>query len=166
MASAEVITLAPHCALTPRGARLFFASVCLPCLSVAFICLSRGFWPVLPFAGLELLLLALVLRHSMRRRLDSQVLTLDEDHVAIETRFRQQVSCVVFSRHWAQVKLRRADKALHASRLMIESHGRSIEVGNFLNDDERHALAGRLMRLIGRVNESPPLGDAPATKGL
>jgi uncharacterized membrane protein len=46
---------------------------------------------------------------------------------------------------------------LAASRLVIESHGRSCEIGNFLNEQERRGLSQRLARLIGRINESPPL---------
>jgi uncharacterized membrane protein len=65
----------------------------------------------------------------------------------------------VFPRHWAQVKLRRADTHLHPSRLTIESHGRSYEVGSFLTEEERRALAARLMRSVGRISESPPLED-------
>lgn len=159
----EVIRLSPHCSLSARGALLFFASVCMPCLTVAIVCVARGFWPVLPFAGAELGLLAWVLRHSMRRRDLVQLLLVDEDSVTIDTNFRGFGERVVFSRHWAQVKLRRADNTLHASRLIIESHGRRTEVGSFLTDEERRQLAGRLTRLVGRVNESPPLGDTPAT---
>jgi len=71
----------------------------------------------------------------------------------------------VFPRHWAQVRIRAGDSPLHPSRLTVESHGRRHEIGSFLNEQERQALALRLKRLIGRVDESPPLpahgGGAP-----
>lgn len=165
MAGAEIIRLAPNCSLSVRGAWLFYASACAPCLAVALLCVSRGFWPVLPFAGLELGLLGWALLHSMRRRHQTQLLLLDEDSVTIESRLRGRRSRVVLSRHWARVRLR-SERAGAPSQLSIESHGRSFEVGNFLTDEERHALAGRLMRLVGRVNESPPLGGVPATKSF
>jgi uncharacterized membrane protein len=63
----------------------------------------------------------------------------------------------VFPRHWAQVKLRRPASRLYPSRLVIESHGRQCEVGDFLTEEERRGLAVRLNRLIGRINESPRL---------
>jgi uncharacterized membrane protein len=41
---------------------------------------------------------------------------------------------------------------------MIESHGRAREVGRFLTEAERRALAARLKTLVGNVDESPSLG--------
>ncbi|HEX4376740.1 MAG TPA: DUF2244 domain-containing protein [Steroidobacteraceae bacterium] len=151
------IQLAPNCSLTPRTAALFFAGMCAVSFSVAIGMTLRGFWPVFPFAGLEMLVLGWALQTSMKRRHWMQIIVVSEDQVAIETRDRTTHDRIVFPRHWAQVKLRRADTHLHPSRLTIESHGRSYEVGGFLTEEERRALAGRLMRSVGRVNESPSL---------
>src|ERR1700683_1498661 len=100
-------------------------------------------------------------RASLRRRHYSQTITVTDERVAVDTRWRERHEQVVFPRHWAQVKLRRADTHLHPSRLTIESHGRSYEVGSFLTEEERRGMAGRLMRSVGRINESPPLENAP-----
>ena len=151
------IQLSPNCSLTPRAAALFFGSICVVSFSIAFAMALKGLWPIFPFAGLEMLVLGWALNVSLRRRHYSQTITVTDAHVAVETRQRTQLERVVFPRHWAQVKLRRADTHLHPSRLTIESHGRSYEVGGFLTEEERRALAGRLMRSVGRVNESPPL---------
>ena len=151
------IRLAPNCSLTPRGAAWFFGLICLISFTIATTLALKGLWPVFPFAGLEMLVLGWALIASLRRRHHSQTITVSEDRVAVETRFRAHCEQIEFPRHWAQVKLRRADTHLHPSRLTIESHGRSYEVGGFLTEEERRALAGRLMRSVGRVNESPPL---------
>ncbi|NBO73818.1 MAG: DUF2244 domain-containing protein [Gammaproteobacteria bacterium] len=133
------IEIAPHCSLTPRGARWFFVSLCVASLSIALPISLLGFWLVLPFAGLELALLAWALRASMARRHQRQTITIE------------------FPRHWAQVRIRAGGSPLHPSRLTVESHGRRHEIGHFLNEQERLGLAARLRRLIGRVDESPPL---------
>jgi uncharacterized membrane protein len=160
------IQLSPNCSLTPRGAVLFFGSICAVTFSISTAMLFKGLWPIFPFAGLEMLVLGWALRLSLRRRHHSQTITVTDEQVAIETREREHHERIVFPRHWAQVKLRRADTHLHPSRLTIESHGRWCEVGGFLTEEERRALAGRLMRSVGRVNESPPLDSAPETQGL
>lgn len=152
------IQLSPNCSLSPRGATLFFAGTCALSFSIAGALALRGLWPIFPFAGLEMLVLGWALMRSMRRRHQSQVIIVTEELVAVETHTARRHEQVQFPRHWAQVKLRRADTHLHPSRLMIESHGRSYEVGAFLTEEERQALAGRLMRSVGRINESPPLG--------
>ncbi len=40
-----------------RGARLFFAAACVVPIGIAGVLAYKGFWPVLPFAGLEMALL-------------------------------------------------------------------------------------------------------------
>jgi uncharacterized membrane protein len=154
-----MIQIAPNCSLRPQSAALFFASICTVSFTIAGVLAFKGLWPILPFAGLEMLVLGWALKVSMRRRHFSQTILLTDDLVRIETRDGPRVQQIEFTRHWARVTLRRADYRLHPSRLTIESHGRACEVGGFLNEEERRALAGQLMRSIGRVNESPPLSN-------
>lgn len=154
------IQIAPHCSLQPRGAVMFFVSICIVSFAIAGFLAMRGMWPVLPFAGLEMLALAWALHLSMRRRQYSQIIRLTEELVRVETRIGPRSHQIEFTRHWARVKLRDAEFRLHPSRLLIESHGRACEIGGFLNEEERRALAVQLMRSIGRVNESPPLSRA------
>jgi uncharacterized membrane protein len=149
------IEICPNCSLSVRGARLFFAAACLAPFGIAGVLALKGFWPVLPFAGLEMALLGWALTVCLERRFHSQTITVTEDDVQIDTRARAHSEHVVFPRHWAQVKLRRSAARLHPSRLTIESHGRQCELGSFLTEEERRGLALRLQRLIGRVNESP-----------
>ena len=148
------IEICPNCSLSVRGARWFFASVCVaPCGIAAFLAL-KGFWPILPFAGLEMLLLGWALKVSLERRFHRQIIVVTDSDVSIESCDRRRHAHIVFPRHWAQVKLRRSAAQLHPSRLTIESHGRQCELGSFLTEEERRGLARRLQRLIGRVNES------------
>ncbi|MBM4213080.1 MAG: DUF2244 domain-containing protein [Gammaproteobacteria bacterium] len=157
MTSETRIEIAPHCSLTPRGARWFLVSVCIASLSIALPISLLGFWLVLPFAGLEIALLAWALRTSMARRHQRQTITISETVVVIEDVMPPLTRCVEFPRHWAQVRIRGGGSPLHPSRLTVESHGRRHEIGFFLNEQERLGLAARLRRLIGRVDESPPL---------
>lgn len=152
------IEICPHCSLSVRAAFLFFGSLCGVSFGIASLMASRGFWPVLPFAGLEMAFLAWALHTSMARRHHRETITVTESDVSIEMRDRRHSVQHVFPRHWAQVKLRRPASRLHPSRLTIESHGRQCELGSFLTEAERRGLAERLRMLIGRINESPSLG--------
>lgn len=156
-ADSEHILLAPHRSLSRRGVRWFLASIALPLCGVAALFTSMGYWPVLPFAGLELAVFVVALGIHMRGRSDTQSVSISEERIVIDTRHRSRYTQIVFPRHWAQVKLRRAKSPWHPSRLTIESHGRACELGSFLTEDDRCALAGRLRRSIGRVAESPRL---------
>jgi uncharacterized membrane protein len=154
--AANHLDLAPHCSLSTRGALLFFGSVCLPTFGVASAATALGFWPVLPFAGAEMLLLGWALRSNMQRRFERETIDVSESEIVIEYA-RGNPQRVVFPRHWAQVKIRRPKSPLHRCQLVIESHGRAYEVGKFLSEEERHQLAAELKQLIGGMNQSPAL---------
>ncbi len=155
--SLQRIEIAPNCSLSSAGAVLFFGSLCFVSFAIAGFMAWRGFWPILPFAGLEMTVLGWALNVSLRRRFHRETITVSESDVRVESRDRSHSVEVVFPRHWARVKLRRPHSPLHPSCLTIESHGRRCEVGSFLTEQERRGLAQRLTRLIGRVDESPSL---------
>jgi uncharacterized membrane protein len=152
------IELSPRCSLTPRQARRFFLITCIAAFGLALPLSLKGFWPILPFAGLEMAALGLALKLSLARGRTRQVISVTEGEVRIEAHgIRGCRSEVVFPRHWAQVKLRADFVRSHPSHLTIESMGRACEVGQFLTEEERRLLARRLSALIGKVSESPPL---------
>lgn len=154
-AAASHFDLAPHCSLSTRGALLFFASVCFATFGIAGIATFLGYWPVLPFAGAEMLLLGWALHSNMQRRLEREHIELTEREVTIV--YARPPRRVVFPRHWAQVKIRRPKSPLHRGQLVIESQGRGHEVGKFLTEEERRQLAAELRRLVGGMNQSPAL---------
>jgi uncharacterized membrane protein len=115
-----------------------------------------GYWPVLPFAGAEIVLLGWALHANMQRRHEHEHIDISETQVEISYA-RGLPQRVVFPRHWAQVKIRRPKSPLHRGHLVIESHGRAYEVGKFLTEEERRHLAAELRRLIGGMSQSPAL---------
>ena len=155
-AAASQFDLAPHCSLSTRGALLFFGSVCAATFGVAGAATTLGYWPVLPFAGAEMLLLGWALRSNMQRRFEREHIEVSESEVVIEySSARAPPRRIVFPRHWASVKIRRPNSP--SSSPVIELHGRGHEVGKFLTEEERRQLAADLRRVIGGMNQSPAL---------
>src|SRR5262245_18722178 len=144
-------------ALTPAAAIVFVAFVAGATFTVAIFFAVQGFWPILPFAGLEIGLLIWAVRASMRSGLERETILITEDSVTVLHRSADGDWDSVFPRHWTRVKLHAPLAALHPSRLMFESQGRAFEVGRFLTEDDRRGLAVRLKQLVGNVNESPAL---------
>jgi uncharacterized membrane protein len=151
------IELAPNCSLKPAAAMLFFASTCLFSLGFALFFVFRGFWPVLPFSALEMLVLGLALLASMRRGKYTQTVLITESQISLVTRSRRGAQKQEFARHWTKVRLRSPLRRHGHCRLTIESRGRAYEVGSFLTEEDRCRLAERLHYLVGGMNESPLL---------
>lgn len=144
----HVFELSPNCSLTPRSATLFFASVTAVCLPVALACAAAGLWPVLPFAGAELLGLGLALHLSLRRGRVREYIRVDERDVTVGRREAGRAVEHRFARPWTRVRLRRARVASWPSRLLVGAMGRSVEVGAFLTEGERRRLGRRLSEVI------------------
>lgn len=144
-------------ALTPKTACVFVSMVAAATFLVAGFFAYHGFWPVLPFAGLEIAFLIWAVRASMRNGLQRETIIITEELVTVQHRSPDGDWDLVFPRHWSRVKLHAPPAALHPSRLTLESHGRACEVGRFLTEDDRRGLAVRLKQLVGNVNESPAL---------
>ncbi len=84
LSAAHTFDLAPHCSLSVHGALLFFASVCFTTFGVAGFATWLGYWPVLPFAGAEMLLLGWALKTNMARRFEREHIEITERDVIIE----------------------------------------------------------------------------------
>jgi uncharacterized membrane protein len=151
------IELAPNCSLKAASAMFFFGSTCLFSLAFALFFVFQGFWPVLPFSALEMLVLGLSLHASMRRGKYTQTVLITDSQISLVTRSRRGAQKQEFARHWAKVRLRSPPRRHGLSRLTIESRGRAYEVGSFLTEADRCRLAERLRYLVGGMNESPPL---------
>ncbi|MDR2215898.1 MAG: DUF2244 domain-containing protein [Nevskiaceae bacterium] len=159
--STQCIRLCPRNALTPRQARSFLLFVGSSCLGLATFLALKGFWPVLPFAGLEVAALWFALTINRRREQQVQTILVSDDEIRVRKHDPVHTDQVlVFPRYWSRVKLRRSAIASHPSHLVIESGGQSCEVGEFLTEVQRQDLAGRLHRLVGPMSEAPVLGPA------
>jgi uncharacterized membrane protein len=157
MSMPHILELTPRCSLTPLSASVFVAIVGGTTFAIAGVFAVEGFWPVLPFAGLEVAVLAWAVRASLREGSKRETIAIDEDWITIRRTGPAGEHFSVFPRHGSRVTLRTPQTALHPSRLLLESRGRACEVGRFLTEDARRSLAARLKQLVGNANEPPAL---------
>jgi uncharacterized membrane protein len=119
--------------------RMFaFGFIALITLVIALAFAWLGAWLILPFAGIELLVLLLAFRHVERHAQDYERLTINGDMLRIEVGEVGRVQRLEFNRWWAQVVCER-----DGSRLALRSHGsREVVFGHHLTDEHRLAVAG------------------------
>lgn len=104
---------------------------------------------VLPYTGLEMLVLGACLYHIARTAGDYEVIAIRADVVEVcKGSLELERSRSSFPRAWSRAILRSHVKGWYPSRLTIGSHGREVEVGRCLNDDEREKLAQGLGEFI------------------
>lgn len=138
----------PNRSLTWRQTWILFIVMCVVCFGVATFWALQGFWPILPFAGLEMLLLGACLYHVSSTARQTEVVRVHERTVAVEKGRRGPEQRWEFERAWVRVALQGARHTWYPSRLVIRSHGREVEIGDFLEESERASLADDLDRAI------------------
>jgi uncharacterized membrane protein len=143
--------LGPNASLSVRGAWIFMISISFTTLGLAGWCAAHGFWPVLPFAGLELAAVGWALVVSMRRNRYREVVSFDEARVRVEFGVAGQGarSRVEMPRAWTRVWLERDATRRHApTRLVLGCSGQRVVIGQCLTDEEREALLVRFRNVL------------------
>ena len=136
--------------------KIFFALIASVSVAIALVFTALGFWPVLPFAGAELIVLWCCLCQNTSAADTTEVIDIDAHTVAVARGRRTPQRRWRFARCWARIRLEPAPARLHPSRLLIGSHGRSVHLGSFLTEAERRALARDLRSTL----TSARAGDA------
>lgn len=142
-AGAFVFHSRPSCSLTREQERLVFWAMAVLCMGTASVMAVLGYWPVLPFAGLETGLLAWALNALRNREDNYETLTIDGDTVVLEWRTDRRSGRREMNRQWVRVACDCATPGRNC-RLSVSSHGRESEVGHYLSDEARQQLAATL----------------------
>jgi uncharacterized membrane protein len=138
----------PNRSLSVRQAIQVYAVITLCCLGIAVFYAMHGYWPVLPFAGVEVLLLGVAFYFTLLRSGVREVISVGREVVKVEKGREQPQESWECPRAWAQVQLQRSHIAWYPSRLAIMFQGKQVEIGRFLNEMERQELAYELQQAI------------------
>ncbi len=116
----------PNRSLTVRGRRLWLLLVALHALIVCLFALAVGAWPVLPFAGLEVLCLALAFWWLGRADQDVEEFSVRGRSFVWRKRRGDRVETLSGNLDWAQVSWKRCESGV---RLEIRYAGRAVVLG-------------------------------------
>lgn len=134
----------PNSSLSWRGNQLFFAGMAGVSFGVAGFFATMGLWMMLPFAGLEMLILGIALHRCCARSSWREVVSIVGREVRIAVGRNTPERACTFERCWVRVILDKAAIKGYPSRLFIRSHGLQVEIGTCLVDEERQTLAAAL----------------------
>jgi uncharacterized membrane protein len=106
-----------------------------------------GAWMVLPFAGLELVLVVLAFVVVLRHRGDYEKITFVENHVEIEQSVLGKIKLARFQCYWTRVTLREGEDG--KTSLWIGSRNEEVEFGRDTMDNvQREQVASHLKRML------------------
>jgi len=154
----------PNQSLSWRQAVQVYTAIAFICLGIGIAFALHGFWTVLPFAGLEILVLGAAFYLCLARSQIREVVSVNARVVTVEKGRKKPEERWECPRAWARISLQQPQIAWYPSRLAIAFQGRRVELGAFLNEEERRALAAELQQVIHRDDweEGPSARDNPA----
>ncbi len=139
-----IIELTPNRSVTWKQTKwiiiLMIAFVMIIALAWSFV----GAWIVLPFAGLEVGLFAYLMYRVSKFTYSKQVLFINDANVIVEYGHAKQRVRRVLEKEGLHVAYSESDMDWELPRIALKSEESEIEIGTFLNLDDRKKLASLL----------------------
>lgn len=144
------MVILPHRSLSRAGLWLFMAAQSVATAGFALLAALGGNVFAPAFAIVELVLVGYCLNRVWRASETGEIVVLSPTRLEI-ARMDGRRPPARFHPYWARVSLQPGAWRGAPSRLLVRSHGRELEIGAFLNDEERSDLAKRLVRLLAET---------------
>jgi len=150
------VMIRPNQSLSWRQSMMFLGAIAVPLLLVSVVLAVRGYWLILPFAGLEMGALFASLYLVSHAACRCQLVSIGESVVTVEKgrdrgygpELAGPEGRTEFARGWVRVEFSKRSNDWYPRRLWIGASGRRVELGEFLVDEEKTELAAELHRLL------------------
>ena len=141
------LTLTPNKSSTVQQNLIFFGFLSVICMTFAIGFFVLGATMILPFAGLEILILFLVLKANRNWLNQSEKIELDKLYVKL----KKGKNDLIFDRFLSKFSI--VDHKTK-KRIFITSDKKKVEIGSFLNEEEIEELITLLKKKVQDLNFS------------
>ncbi|HKW37550.1 MAG TPA: DUF2244 domain-containing protein [Burkholderiales bacterium] len=141
------LTLKRNCSISPHDLLWVLAFAACVSLGIGAGFALLGAWPILPFAGLEVLALAAAFYVNGRHAADYERIALSGERLLVEASDAGRIELHEFNPRRLRIDERRLGREL---RLLLRSSGTELEIGRHLDAERRASLAARLRRSLSR----------------
>jgi len=143
-------TLRPSPPMDRRTLRLIAIVVAAFNIAFGLSFVLRGAWPIAPFMGLDVALLAWAFRASTVAASRFERVTLTQSRLRIEQHpAKGAVKESEFNPYWVRVDL--VPVTEYSNSLFLRSHGKSLQLGAFLAPKVREGFAETLKSALSRA---------------
>jgi len=139
-------TMKRNCSVSPRQYVIFFASLALVSLAIAVLLLFNGAWLVLPFTGVELVVVGGAFAIHARHAVDYERIRLYPNRLVIEQVSADRLTQFEFNPRWVRVE----PGASPRDPVRLVSRGQAVAVGLHLAQDRRTQFARELRTWLAR----------------
>jgi len=135
------LILKRNCSISPSGLACVFFALAVVVLAIGTGFAMVGAWLILPFAGLEVVLLGGAFVLQARHATDYERIALERDRLKVE---------VAEGRRLARYELdaSRVRVEVEGSRVMVRGARESLELGRYLDDASRKVFGAELKKRL------------------
>ncbi|WP_240732824.1 DUF2244 domain-containing protein [Halioglobus maricola] len=154
--SALTIVAKPNHSSNWRNNLYVLLALCVPSLGAAIGFTLLGAWPILPFAGLELLALGSALYYVNWKLQYRHVITLSEDKVRIDKGHYYPRQSWQFARDTTGLDITPERRPHDSPKLSLHGTEETVPLGEFLSPDDARELIALLRQEIRVDTHSAP----------
>lgn len=141
-----LIATSQNRSLSKRGRGLWLILISMVVFMVAMGAAAIGAWLIVPFAGIEILLVWLAFHVVAKHEMDYESLVVTDSEFRWERRDGSKVEKLEGSTHWASVS--RAKKKVDADAIYLFYGGKAVSVGRLMNAAEKRALGAKMAAIF------------------
>jgi len=138
----------PNASMSPMSALVVFCGIAVLSAVVLIRCVLVGAWMVAPFTVLEVAFLGGVFWKVLRQNQFTETILCTRHELKVVQKSSRRLKEWAFQPYWSRVVLQPGEHAWYPDRLLIRSHGQSLEIGVCLTGSEKTSLAKALGELL------------------
>ena len=142
------ILLRPNQSTDWKTSYIFISIIAFTCLAIGIGFAFAGATMILPFAGLEVIFVAVCVYLVMKQTYKQEVITLTQETLKIEKGEGKIDQVWEYFRMWSFVSVERPQHPWYPAHIVVTSKGERVPIGDFLNEDEKEELVSNLERII------------------
>ena len=146
--SLTTIVLRPNNSSSWQFNMMIVASLAFIAFIISGYFALQGLWLIFPFAGLEVGFLFFCLYLRMRANVKTEIITFDESKVLIERGSYHAEKSWEYHRMWAKIFVKKPTTRGYPKQVFIRSHGKELELGSFLNKEDKEILIKDLKNVV------------------
>jgi len=149
-----LIEISPNYSLRGWNRIIFLGSLACICLSIGIFFFIMGAGLVLPFAGLEVIIVLSCFYISFRWSTQKEIIYISNEKIKLEK------GRLIKEKTWEEFRsfvVLEVERNQHNSdEFCFQSKGKRFYFGSFLNDDDKLILKNELKRIISQLNTLSP----------
>ena len=135
------LTLKRNCSISPSGLACVFLALAVVVLAIGTGFAIAGAWLILPFAGLEVVLLGGAFVLQAHHATDYERIALERDRLKVEVAEGRRVARYELDASRVRVEV-------EGARVMLRGARESLELGRYLDDASRKVFGAELKKRL------------------